>query len=93
MQSNASNFYTNAVVVAPTTTVGVMTLPVTITDPQTFFGLTNIPVTVVIANKVWSGGSGSDNNWTSNPNWASGAGPAMRVTARLLTAARGSRRT
>ncbi len=71
-----NNVYTNAIIIPPTATVGVATLPVTITDVNTFFGLTNIPVTVVVANQVWNGGSLTDNNWTSNPNWTSGAGPA-----------------
>jgi autotransporter-associated beta strand protein len=76
MLSGVSNVYTNTVIIPPTNSVGSNTLNVLITDQQAFFGLTTIPVTVIVANQVWNGGSLADDNWTDNTNWQSGVSPA-----------------
>jgi autotransporter-associated beta strand protein len=76
MLSGVSNVYTNTVIIPPTNSVGSNTLNVLITDQQAFFALTTIPVTVIVANQVWNGGSLADDNWTDNTNWQSGVSPA-----------------
>ena len=68
--------YTNTVTVSTTTPVGSKTFNATITDANGFFAVVTIPLTVTVANQTWNGG-GADDNWTSNPNWLSGAGPAL----------------
>jgi autotransporter-associated beta strand protein len=74
VQSNSSNVYTNTVTVSPGTAVGGETLPVTITDSSNNIGLAFVSLTVTAASQTWDG-AGSDDNWTTNPNWLSGAGP------------------
>jgi len=68
--------YTNTVTVSTTTPVGAKTFTATVTDANGFFAVVSIPLTVTVANQTWNGG-GADDNWTSNPNWLSGAGPAL----------------
>ena len=67
--------FTNTVTVGAGTTPGVLSLTATLTDANNLAGTTPISLTVVATNQVWNGGSAVDNNWSSNPNWSSGAGP------------------
>ncbi len=76
VQSNSSNVYTNSVTVATTTPVGAKSLTATATDSTGLLGATTISVTVVAANEIWDGLAGNL-NWSSNPNWVSGASPAL----------------
>jgi fibronectin-binding autotransporter adhesin len=73
----AGNF-TNSAVVNPSLTPGSgLLIGVTVTDSNNISFTTNFAVSVVVTNRTWNGGSGSDNNWGSNPNWSAGAAPGF----------------
>ncbi len=76
VQSNASNIYTNSVTVSGATATGTKSLTAAATDTTALVGAATINVTVVPANEVWAGLAGNL-NWSSNPNWVSGAAPAF----------------
>lgn len=68
--------YTNTVVVAPSISAGTATLAATMTDSASLVGTTP-PFTVTVnvnSSETWGGG-GTDNNWSTNPNWQSGYAP------------------
>lgn len=74
------NVYTNSVAVSGSTTIGAKSFLVTVTDdtsPTPLIGTYTITsFNVVATNQVWNG-AGSDDNWSTNPNWASGAAPGL----------------
>lgn len=73
------NVYTNTFTVAASVSTGAKTIPVTATDdttPTPLNGNDVINLTINVANQVWDGGAGDD-NWSSNPNWLSDAGPGL----------------
>lgn len=69
--------YTNSIAATSATTFGAKSIPVTVTDSGNISSVTNLSVTVVATNRVWSGGAPSDNNWSSNPNWNTSAAPGF----------------
>jgi autotransporter-associated beta strand protein len=70
--------YTNSVQIsAAFAPSGGLPISITITDSNGISSGTNFTVSVIVTNRTWNGGSGSDNNWGSNPNWATGAGPGF----------------
>ena len=69
--------YTNSIAATPDTTFGAKTIALTATDSGNISAATNLSVTVVATNRVWNGGSASDNNWSSNPNWSTSAAPGF----------------
>jgi autotransporter-associated beta strand protein len=69
-----ANVYTNSVLVSSSTIPGGYNLTVTATDSASASVSTNLAVTVVGSRLVWNG-AGSDNNWSSNPNWSGGVAP------------------
>jgi fibronectin-binding autotransporter adhesin len=70
--------YTNTVVVGSAIATGDQTLAAIITDSTSPTPLsTTTPgftVTINAASKIWSGG-GTDDNWSTDPNWQSGSAP------------------
>ena len=79
--SSSPNFiYTNTFVVAASTTFGSKSLTVTATDDTTPTALTGgyviTPLTIIVNSATWDG-LGSDNEWTTNPNWSGNAGPGL----------------
>jgi len=70
--------YTNTVFVAPVIAAGDKTLAATITDSSSptplAFTTPGFTVTINPSAAVWSGG-GTDDNWSSNPNWQDGLAP------------------
>lgn len=81
------NVYTNAVVVGVSAPLGANYAVVTATDTSFLSGVANIPITVVAANRVWSG-LGADDNWSSSPNWLAGKIPGIGDTASFAGATR-----
>lgn len=73
--SDGAGNFTNSAAVTPDTTFGGKNITLTVTDTGNISSATNLSLTVSAASRVWAGGSGSDNNWSSNPNWSTGAGP------------------
>lgn len=73
--SDGAGNYTNAFAATPDTAPGVKSILLTVTDNGNIASATNLSLTVVATNRVWAGGSGSDNNWSSNPNWNTVAAP------------------
>lgn len=69
------NVFTNTVSVGASAIPGLAILTAVLTDANNLSGQTSIPLTIAATNQVWNGGSAVDNNWTSNPNWTSGASP------------------
>lgn len=69
--------YTNSFAATPDATFGAKSLTLTVTDTANISSATNLSVTIAAANRVWSGGSGTDNNWSSNPNWSTSAAPGF----------------
>ena len=69
--------YTNSIAATPDTTFGVKNMLITVTDSGNISSVTNLSVTVAAANRVWNGGSASDSNWGSNPNWSTTAAPGF----------------
>jgi len=75
--SGTANVWTNTFVVTSGTTLGVKLMPVVATDTTPLnspaYTVTN---TVVGTNEVWTG-AGSDDNWSTSPNWNIGVpGPS-----------------
>ncbi len=77
VQSNSTAVFTNSASVSGGTVPGVKSLVVTMTDANHLGGTVTLNLTVVATNQTWDGGSMVDNNWSSNPNWSSGAGPGL----------------
>ena len=76
VRSGASNTYTNTVVIPGNTTPGSYPLTATITDSTPLTGTASIALSVVASSEVWDG-AGGDQNWSTNPNWVSGAAPGL----------------
>ena len=77
--SDTPNVYTNTFVVAAGTTLGDKSLGVAAKDnssPQLTGNYTITPLTITVAASVWGGG-GSDDNWSTNPNWTGNASPGL----------------
>ena len=79
--SGATNYYTNSYTIGNSISPSTNALTVIVTDntsPTPLVGTYVItPFIVTLANQVWNGGSLIDDNWSSNPNWLSGAGPGL----------------
>lgn len=69
--------YTNSFAATPDTTFGAKNIAVTVTDIGNISSVTNFSISIVAANRIWNGGSASDNNWSSNPNWSASAAPGF----------------
>lgn len=77
LDNNTAATYTNTITVSAGTSTGGKTLVATATDTAPLSGAANVLLTVTnIGTEVWNGG-GSDDNWSSNPNWASGYAPGL----------------
>ncbi|MDR3456935.1 MAG: autotransporter-associated beta strand repeat-containing protein [Verrucomicrobiae bacterium] len=76
IRSNLSNIYTNTVAIPATANAGNATLTATATDNNSLTGSAPIPLTVNLSSEVWNGGGGNQ-NWSTNPNWASGSAPGL----------------
>ena len=74
MNSDGAGNYTNTVTIAANTALGSQTLAVVATDSASLAASSNIIVTVVAQNEIWSGGGG-DNKWSTGANWTSGVQP------------------
>lgn len=77
LNSDGAGNFTNSVAVTPDAIFGVKNLTLTVTDTGNISSATNLSVTVAAASRVWAGASGSDNNWSSNPNWSTAAAPGF----------------
>jgi autotransporter-associated beta strand protein len=77
LTGDGAGHYTNSVAATADTTFGSKTINLLVTDAGNISATTNISVTVVATNRVWGGGSASDNNWSSNPNWSTIAAPGF----------------
>jgi autotransporter-associated beta strand protein len=74
--SGTPNVYTNTFTVASGTAPGVVTMPVVAIDTTPLTSPAyNVSNTIVATNEVWTGG-GSDNLWSTSPNWNTAA-PAL----------------
>ena len=73
--SGKPNVYTNTITVPASVAVGNYTLSATITDSYGDMGTANISLAVTTT-EVWNGG-GSDQKWSTNPNWVSGLAPEL----------------
>ena len=67
--------YTNTFRVGSSVSPGVKGLTVTVWDDTPLSGGDPTNLTVIAAEHVWDG-EGADDNWSTNPNWTSDAGPA-----------------
>jgi autotransporter-associated beta strand protein len=74
VQVGASSTYTNSAVIPAVTSPGAQTLTATITDNNSLTGTANIAFTVVTSTETWDG-VGVNQNWDTNPNWASTFAP------------------
>jgi len=75
LRAAGGGVYTNTVTASASVAPGLKTLIATITDSTSLSGTTpSFNLTVNPANQVWTGG-GANNNWSTNPNWSSGAAP------------------
>jgi fibronectin-binding autotransporter adhesin len=75
LTSAGGGVWTNTVFVGASVTPGSKTLVATITDNASLSGTTpNFFVTVSTASQTWNG-AGANDNWSTSPNWASGAAP------------------
>ena len=75
VRSNSSGVFTNSLTVSRNAAVGSGILAATITDNQSVSGSCITTVNIVAAGQVWNGGSSTDANWSSNPNWVGSTGP------------------
>jgi autotransporter-associated beta strand protein len=73
--SGTPNVYTNTITVPASSTAGSYVLTVTITDSNSLVGAANINFNVSTT-EVWDGG-GSDQKWSTSPNWVSGMAPEL----------------
>ena len=73
--SSTIHVYTNTITVPSSAAAGSYTLSAVITDSNGMIGTANI-LLVVTTTEVWNGG-GSDQNWSTNPNWVSGMAPEL----------------
>jgi autotransporter-associated beta strand protein len=71
--SGTSHVYTNTITIPVSAAAGNYTLSAVITDSYSDVGTANISL-AVNTTEVWNGG-GSDQNWSTNPNWVSGFAP------------------
>jgi len=71
--SSTVHVFTNTISVPPSAAVGSYTLSAVITDNNSMIGTANISLDVTTT-EVWNGG-GSDQKWSTNPNWVSGLAP------------------
>ena len=76
VQSNGTSIYTNSVIVAPSTSTGNLGLNLTVSDNNSDYSSTVIPLTVIGSSEVWNG-LGGDNNWSTGGNWFSGFSPGL----------------
>jgi len=74
VRSGTGNTYTNTIVIPANTTPGSYPLTATVTDSTPLTGTASISLSVVASAEVWNG-AGSDQNWSTNPNWVSGSTP------------------
>ncbi len=73
--SSTVHVYTNTITVPGSAAIGSYTLSAVITDSNSQIGTANISLAVT-ATEVWNGG-GSDQKWSTNPNWVVGWAPEM----------------
>lgn len=72
--------YTNTFVVPASTTVGMKSLGVTVTDDTLPTALTDsdaATLTISAVSRAWDGGASTDDNWTSSENWTGDASPGL----------------
>jgi autotransporter-associated beta strand protein len=74
VQSNGTSFYTNSVIVSPSTIAGSQNLTFTVSDNNSDSASAGIPLNVIGSSEVWDG-LGGDNNWSTSGNWFSGYSP------------------
>ena len=74
LDGTTTNVFTNTITVGPTIGNGSKALLATVTDTAPTIWSAPMSLTVTIVNSVWGGG-GSDNNWSTNPNWTNGCAP------------------
>ncbi len=72
---SGTNVFYYVATVSSGTSLGVKSLPSLITDAQSRSNTANISLTVIGLSRVWSGLSGTDDNWTSGANWTGGSAP------------------
>jgi len=75
MTPAGANTWTASVAVSSTTPAGSGVLPFTVQDNMGNTGLSSIPLTILPANEIWTGGGSPNNNWVTGANWLSGLGP------------------
>lgn len=75
--SAGGNNYTNTFTVPGGAPVGATSLEVTATDASSLLGFYNLAFTVLPADMVWDGGSGTDSKWSSGANWVGDAALAQ----------------
>jgi autotransporter-associated beta strand protein len=74
VRSNTSSLYTNSLTIPATVSASSPSLTVTATDSSLLTGSAAVALNIITSTEVWSGG-GANQNWTTNPNWASGSAP------------------
>jgi len=83
-QASGVSVWTNSIIVPNSTPLGLVSVPVTITDGNGNVAIINITFTVVSATAIWDGLAANE-NWDSNLNWVGGSGPGF-VGANLVFA-------
>jgi autotransporter-associated beta strand protein len=77
VQSNGTSIYTNSVLVAPATPLGVQTLTVTVVDSGNNTNTVPIALTIVASPYVWNGDGSPNNTWGDGANWNNGFAPGI----------------
>jgi autotransporter-associated beta strand protein len=86
--SGTPHVYTNSLTIPSSPAAGSYTLTATITDSNSLQGTANIALTVNTT-EVWNG-AGSDLNWSTALNWASGVAPDLSGNSLIFAGTAGS---
>lgn len=74
--NSGGNVWTGSVIVSSNTPAGSVTLMATITDTASLNSLANIPLNIILTNRVWNGAGGSA-NWGNGQNWTDAMAPGL----------------